>query len=161
MNSFPLAHVWIQARDSDSNRGICIAGGKILGMHAFVLGYRSPTLAIDMLPPFALSVLGFSPFMSTDIDYSTRSVSITVCNFWYRIKVWRKAPKEGGWFGLGSSFPEGHRGNSCTESFMATEVEVCERRGLWGWSEVAPERFEDASLEFAGGHFLDRGEKED
>jgi tocopherol cyclase len=161
-NSFPSSHIWIQARDPDSNRGICLAGGKILGMHAFILGYRSPTLDIDMLPPFALSILGIAPFMSTDIDYENRAATITVSNFWHRITVRAQAPKERGWFGLGSPFPEGHRRNFCTESFLAVvDVEVCESAGLWGWRRVASDRFEHASLEFAGGYFPDRGEKED
>ncbi|KAF2691050.1 hypothetical protein K458DRAFT_455332 [Lentithecium fluviatile CBS 122367] len=149
-NSFPSSHIWIQAHNADTNSGICLAGDKIMGMHAFILGYRSPSLSIDLLPPFALSCLGISPFMSTDIDYGNRAVSITVNNFWDRIQ-----------FGLGSPFLEGHMRNFCTESFLAVvEVEAFERR-LWSWKEVKRERFEGASLEFAGGYFPERVEKED
>jgi tocopherol cyclase len=159
-NSFPSAHVWVQARDPSSKRGICLAGGKLLGLDAFLLGYRSPNLTIDMAPPFALAALGISPFMSTDIDYSNRTVTITISNIWYRIKVQAQAPKEGGWFGLGCPFPEGHRKNYCTESYLAVvDVEVCQWSGLWAWKVVAQDRFENASLEFAGGYYPGRGEK--
>jgi tocopherol cyclase len=160
-NSFPESHVWIQAYDADADRGICVAGGKILGMQAFILGYRSPSRAIDVLPPFALSFFGISPFMSVDIDDDNRSMDITMSNFWYRVKVRAKAPTAYGWFGLGSPFPEGHKRNFCTESFVASvHVEVSER-SFWGWREAEKEQFEGASLEFAGGYFKDRGVKGD
>jgi hypothetical protein len=58
---------------------------------------QSPNPTIDMLRPFALSVLKFSLFMSTNINYGICSICIIVRNFWYRIKVQAKAPKEGGW----------------------------------------------------------------
>ncbi|KAF2255635.1 hypothetical protein BU26DRAFT_512602 [Trematosphaeria pertusa] len=159
-SSFPASHMWIQARDGENERGVCLAGGRILGMTAYMLGYRSRDLNVDFVPPFALAVLGFiSPFMSVDVDYANRAFEISVSNLFYRIDLKARAPKEGGWFGLGSPFPEGHRRNFCTESFL-TEVEVAVfRRGWWGWSEVRKERFENASLEFAGGYFPERGEK--
>lgn len=163
-SSFPSAHVWVQARDPHNQRGICLAGGKILGMHAFLLGYRSPSLNLDFLPPFALALpFSISPFMSHTVDYPTRTFSLAVSSFWYKLEVRAQAPKEGGWFGLGSPFPEGHRQNFCSESFLATvDVVVWERKTwwTWTWTEVRRERFEGASLEFAGEYFLRRGKGE-
>jgi tocopherol cyclase len=160
-NSFPAAHVWIQARDHESDTGICLAGGEILGMHAFILGYRSPSMNIDMLPPFALSVLGLSPFTSFNVDYANREFSIQVSNWWRKIVVRARAPREKGWFGLGAPFKEGHRTDFCTESFLATvEVEIYSKKGwLWGWVEERKQKFEGASLEFAGEWFEERGLK--
>ncbi|KAL5415380.1 hypothetical protein PMIN06_000312 [Paraphaeosphaeria minitans] len=168
-NSFPSAHTWVQVRDPSTARGITLAGGKILGMHAFLLGYRSPKLNLDITPPFALAVpipipllsWSIAPFMMHDIDYSSRSISLTVCNLSYKIEVRARAPKEGGWFGLGSPFPEGHRKNFCSESFLATVDVVVWERSVWRWTwrEVETARFESASLEFAGEYFPGRGEK--
>lgn len=159
-NSFPESHIWIQARDPTTSHSICLAGGKILGMQALILGYRSESVNLDFLPPFALSLLGVSPFMSFKVDYENRAVSISVSNFWQKINVRARAPKEEGWFGLGAPFPEGHRHNFCTESFLANvEVDIYERQGWWGWKQVQHDKFESASLEFAGGYFPGRGEK--
>ncbi|KAF2447469.1 hypothetical protein P171DRAFT_225838 [Karstenula rhodostoma CBS 690.94] len=168
-NSFPSAHTWAQARDPSTARGICLAGGKILGMHAFLLGYRSPKLNLDFAPPFALAGLipfpfvpwMISPFMTHVVDYASRAISLTVCSLFYKIEVRAQAPKEGGWFGLGSPFPEGHRKNFCSESFLATVDVVVWERSVWGWAWREAERatFEGASLEFAGEYFPARGDK--
>jgi tocopherol cyclase len=105
----------------------------------------------------------FSPFMDVDIDFPTRTFTLSVSNYWYKIDLRSQAPKEYGWFGLATPFPDGHRPNFCRESFLATmEVRVSERMGWWpwsGWRKVRTERFEGASLEFAGGYYPDRGEK--
>ncbi|KAL1607767.1 hypothetical protein SLS60_002703 [Paraconiothyrium brasiliense] len=166
-NSFPDAHVWIQARKHDSARSICLAGGEILGMHAFLLGYRSPSLSLDFQPPFALAIpipivsWMISPFMTHTVDYASRLFTITVSNLFYKIEVRAQAPKECGWFGLGSPFPEGHRKNFCSESFLAkVDVKVWERSmWSWAWRETSRERFEGGSLEFAGKYYPGRGEK--
>jgi len=161
-SSFPSAHVWVQARDPHSERGICLAGGRILGLDAFIVGYRSQDLNLDFLPPYAVSMAGLSPFMSVRIDYDERTFSISVSSFWHRIEIKARAPKGNGWFGLGSPFPEGHRRNFCTESFLAVvDVVVYERKKWWSWAwtELKRERFENASLEFVGEYFPDRGEK--
>lgn len=164
-NSFPSAHVWVQARDHAHSRGICLAGGKILGMKAFLLGYRSSTLDLDFLPPFALALpFAFSPFMNHTVDYRKRTFCLVVSNLWYKIYVRAQAPKDGGWFGLGSPFPEGHRKNFCSESFLAkVDVVIWERKTWWSpnWTEIRREQFMNASLEFAGEYFPGRGEKSD
>ncbi|KAF2120794.1 hypothetical protein BDV96DRAFT_609891 [Lophiotrema nucula] len=158
-SSFPSAHMWVQARDGD--RGICIAGGKILGMTAYMLGYRSSDLDLDIIPPYAISVMGLSPFMSVDVDWETRSFSLSVQSVWKKVVVRAKAPKDKEtWFGLGSPFPDGHRPNFCTESFLASvEVEVWERSWWGSWKQLRRENFENASLEYGGDLFPERGEK--
>lgn len=165
-NSFPDAHMWVQAWDANNSKGVCLAGGKILGQTAYMLGYRSPTLNLDFVPPFSVSYLNiFSPFMSVAMDYPSRTFALSVSNYFYKLDLKAHAPKEYGWFGLASPFPDGHRHNFCQESFLATiEVSVSERSGWMPWSawrEVRTERFEGASLEFAGGYYPERGEKEE
>jgi tocopherol cyclase len=164
--SFPESHMWVQASDEDGDggrRGVCLAGGKILGMTAYILGYRSPDLNIDFKPPFALAVLGMSPFMGVNVDWENRKFETSVAGLWRKIVIKAQAPKEKGWFGLGAPFKEGHRENFCTESFSAVvEVEVSERTWPWeAWREVRRERFEHGSLEFGGGYFPERGLKKD
>ncbi|KAF1968335.1 hypothetical protein BU23DRAFT_264079 [Bimuria novae-zelandiae CBS 107.79] len=162
-SSFPAAHVWVQARNNTGHTGICLAGGKILGMHAFLLGYRSPSLNLDFLPPFALALpFGIAPFMSCTVDYHARMFTLCISNFFYKLEVKALAPREGGWFDLGSPFSEGHRRNFCTESFLAgVDIVVWERRRWWSWTwtEIRRERFEGASVEFAGEYFPGRGKK--
>ncbi|KAL6703182.1 hypothetical protein ACN47E_010111 [Coniothyrium glycines] len=165
-NSFPDAHMWVQAWDAANNKGICLAGGSILYNTAYMLGYRSPDLDIDFIPPFSMSFLNLlSPFMSTKNDWSTRTFSISVSNYFYKLELKAQAPKEPGWFGLASPFPDGHRPNFCRESFIATiEAQVYERHRWWPWSawrQIRTERFEGASLEFAGGYYPERGESKE
>lgn len=163
-SSFPDAHMWVQAWDSSQKRGICLAGGKILGQTAYMLGYRSSDINIDFIPPFSVSYLNlFSPFMSVTNDWSTRTFTLSVSNYFYKIDLKAQAPKEPGWFGLASPFPDGHRKNFCRESFIAEiEARISVKEGWWPWStwrEVRSERFEGASLEFAGGYYPERGER--
>jgi tocopherol cyclase len=160
-NSFPSSHMWIQASNPSTETSICLAGGKILGLTAYLIGYRSPEVSLDFRPPFALAIFNnLSPFMTVGIDWENRTFHVTVSGFWKKLVLRAKAPKESGWFGLASPFVDGHRPNFCTESFLATiDVEVFER-GWWGsWREVRRERFENGSLEFGGEYYPERGEK--
>jgi tocopherol cyclase len=158
--------MWVQAWDANNNKGVCLAGGKILGQTAYMLGYRSPTLDLDFVPPFSVSYLNiFSPFMNVAIDWPTRSFNLSVSNYFYKLDLKAHAPKEPGWFGLACPFPDGHRANFCRESFLATiEVKVSERSGWMPWSawkEIKTDTFEGGSLEFAGSYYPERGEKKE
>lgn len=159
-NSFPSSHMWIQAHSPSTSSSICLAGGKILGMTAYLLGYRSADVNINFRPPLSLSVLGISPFMSVDVDWENRAFTASMSGLWRSIEVKASAPKDRGWFGLASPFADGHRSNFLTESFVAeVEVTVWERSWLGTWCEVKKEHFQDASLEFGGEYFPERGEK--
>jgi len=157
-NSFPSAHIWVQARDGD--RGFNLAGGQILGMTAYLMGYRNKTdkenVEIDFRPPFALKVFGWSPFMDVEPDWSNRAFHLDVCGWRQRLKVKCVAP-HGSFFGLSAPFSDGHRPNFLGQSFQATlEVEVFERRGWWWapkWESVRTDTFEGASLEFGGEYY--------
>lgn len=151
--SFPKAHIWMQARDSSHGTSFCAAGGEILGLNAFLLGYRSKDLNLDFKPPFALSVAGLSPFLSMDMDWEQRTVTLSISGPLRKIKIKAKAPK-GSFFTLSSPFPEGHRENYLAQSFRARiDVEIYERQRITSWKLLRQDHFEGAALEFGGGHY--------
>lgn len=157
-HSFPSAHMWLQARSDD--RGFCCAGGQILGLEAFLLGYRSKNLNVDFRPPFAVRVAGWSPFLSYSSDWEGRTFEASMQSFRQKLVVRASAPK-GSFFSLSSPFPEGHRENFLGQSFQATiEVEVYESGWFGPWRLVREDRFEDGSLEFGGGYYPPAGSKE-
>ena len=156
--SFPSAHMWVQCREG--NRGICCAGGKILGMEAFLLGYRSPDLNVDFRPPFALRFLGVGPFMSYNTDWENRSFELTLQSFRQRISVHAQAPK-GSFFPLSAPFPEGHRDNFLNESFQAKiSVKIYEASWIGPWRLVREDVFERGSLEFGGAFYPPAGSQD-
>ena len=153
--SFPSAHVWLQARKGD--KSFCCAGGQILGMEAFLLGYRSKGREVDFRPPFALRVAGLSPFLSYTPDWENRKFSLSVQSFRQKITVEARAPK-GTFFSLSAPFKEGHLPNQLGESFQATiRVKVWESGWVGEWALVEEEVFEGASLEFGAGYYPPRG----
>lgn len=150
-HSFPLAHMWLQARKGDT--GFCCAGGQILGMDAFLLGYRSEDLNLDFKPPFALRFAGLSPFMSYKSDWDNRSFELSVQSFNRKLSVKAVAP-QGTFFSLSSPFPEGHRENYLGQSFKATiEVKIYESTLFGPWNHLRTDVFEDGSLEFGGAYY--------
>lgn len=150
-HSFPKSHIWIQAREG--GRGFSCAGGQVLGMDAFLLGYRSKRHNIDFRPPFALGALGVSPFMSVKVNWEDRSFKLSVQSFRQKIVVHAKAPR-GTFFSLSSPFPDGHRENFLGESFKATlDIKVYESGFFSAWQLVHTDRFESAALEFGGGYY--------
>ncbi|KAF1356372.1 hypothetical protein BDV97DRAFT_386212 [Delphinella strobiligena] len=153
-SSFPSAHIWLQARDGP-NRGICIAGGQILGLEAYLLGYHSsdPKYSTTFRPPLAVKVAGLSLTMSVKSSWENRSFELSVQSWSRKIVVSAKAP-EGTFFGLSSPFADGHRENYLGQSFEATvNVKVYEASWLAPWGLVHEEVFERSSLEFGAGYY--------
>lgn len=156
--SFPSAHMWLQARDGDSS--FCCAGGQILGMEAFLLGYRSKDMNLDFKPPFALRLAGLSPFLSYRESWDDRTFELTVQNFTQKLVIKASAPRQT-FFSLTSPFPEGHRENYLGQSFNATfEVKIYESGWLSPWKLVREDTFSHASLEFGGGYYPHAGSKD-
>lgn len=157
-HSFPSAHMWLQARDG--SRGFCCAGGQILGMEAFLLGYRSADYNLDFRPPFATRIAGLSPFMSYTTDWENRRFELSVQSFRQKIVVKASAPR-GSFFSLSSPFPEGHRENFLGQSFQGTfDVEIWESGWFSAWRLVKEDHFEECSLEFGGGYYPPAGSLE-
>lgn len=153
--SFPSAHMWLQARNGE--KSFCCAGGQILGMEAFLLGYRSKGREVDFRPPFALRFAGLSPFLSYTTDWEDRKFSLSVQSFRQKITVEARAP-EGSFFSLSAPFKEGHLPNMLGQSFQATiRVKVWESGWVGSWTLVEEEVFEGGSLEFGAGYYPPRG----
>ena len=153
--SFPSAHIWVQCREGD--RGFCCAGGIILGMEAFLLGYRSADLSLDFRPPFALRFLGIGPLMSYQTDWDNRTFELSVQSFRQKITVHAQAPK-GSFFPLSSPFPDGHRSNFLGQSFQAKiEVRIYQSGWIGPWRLVREDVFERGSLEFGGAFYPPAG----
>jgi len=152
---FPSAHMWLQARDGE--RGFCCAGGQILGIEAFLLGYRSKDLNIDFRPPFAVRAAGIGPFMSYMTNWEDRSFELSIQSFRQKITVKAYAPK-GSFFPLHSPFPESHRENYLGQSFQAKfEIKIYESGWFGPWKLIREDSFEGASLEYGGGYYPPRG----
>ncbi len=153
--SFPSAHMWVQCRDGD--RGFCCAGGQILGMEAFLLGYRSKDLNFDFRPPFATRLAGLSPFMAYTTDWESRTFELSVQSFRRKITVKAVAPK-GTFFPLSPPFQDGHRENYLNQSFNAkVEIKIYESGWLSAWQLVGEDSFNGASLEFGAGYYPPAG----
>jgi hypothetical protein len=152
-NSFPKSHIWIQARKQ--NRYLCLAGGAVVpGVKAFLVGYRSEDLELDFKPPFAMQLLGVSPFISSRADWGSRTFQLDVRSFTTRLVVEATSPPDS-FFTLGAPFPEGHREHALGQSFRATaHLKIYHRPfPFMTWSELREEVFENASLEFGGAYF--------
>jgi len=153
-SSFPSAHIWIQASKGSPQsalsdkpyHNICLAGGKILGLQAYLLGYRSSTypvsssttrspsksiLELDMRPPIALNLFSLSPCLSVKPDFERRTFTLSTRDWWKRIDIHAHAPADT-FFPLSSPFPEGHRSNFLAESFQAT-IKVTVYEWTWGY----------------------------
>jgi len=164
--SFPTSHMWIQARRPDG-RGLCLAGGEILGMEAFLIGYRNKPAGVelDFRPPFALRIpllfgLGVGPFMSFAKDWNARTFEMSVAGLTNRLEVTASAPK-GTFYALSAPFDDGHRPNFLAQSMKATIKVVAYRRPwMWffgAWEKICEDTFEHGSLEFGGEYYPPRG----
>lgn len=163
-NDFPSSHIWMQARTGGQNgSGITLAGGKILGMQAFLVGYRNTdrNIAVDFRPPFALRALGLGPFMSYTVDWEGRTFSMTVQDLTRKLEIKASAPK-GTFYPLSSPYSSGHKENWLSQSLMAT-VNVKVSKSEWGlkpWEVICEEKFEKGALEFGGEFFPLRGSEQ-
>jgi hypothetical protein len=149
----------MQARDRE--RGFCCAGGRVFGMQAFLLGYRSKDINLDFQPPYALKLMGWSPFMSVETDWKNRTFSMSVQSAFRKLVVRAKAPHNS-FFSLSSPFPEGHRDNFLGQSFQATlEIEIFERSWTQTWKLLKVDHFKEAALEFGGEYYPLAGERKE
>ena len=164
-NSFPSAHHWVLGRNESNGNTISLAGGRTLGMDAYLIGYRNPKsgLEIDFRPPFALRFLGLAPFLSVRRDWEKRCFTIEASNLQWKLVVDVSAPKES-FFSLSEPFPEGFRKNWLAQSLDAVAgVQLWRRRWRrmgfagWEWVWVCGDVFERAGMEFGGEYYPDRG----
>lgn len=175
-NGFPSAHMWVQARETTREtspgreptnqailrhgRGICLAGGRTMGMDAYLIGYRNDDkgISVDFRPPFALGILGFAPFMTVTRNWEERSFTIIVQDWKQKLIVKAQAPASS-FFTLSAPTPQGFKTDSMAQSMEATvNVELLQRNMLGlGWTSVCTDEFKSASLEFGGDYFPGNG----
>ncbi|KAL9092761.1 MAG: hypothetical protein Q9159_000659 [Coniocarpon cinnabarinum] len=166
--SFPEAHHWILARKHippAPDAIVSLAGGRTLGLDAFIVGVRVPDkgINVDIRPPFSVSVLGFSPFLKVKRWWERRVVQVDTCDLFYRVRVEAMA-KPDSFFQLGEPFPEGVRSNWLVQSLNAlVKCHVYRRRwrvkkwSLWEWQLIGDETWNDGGLEFGGTYYPERG----
>ncbi len=159
--SFPKGYIWIQARSHENDSGFCCAGGKLLGTEPYLMGYRNKDYSLDFIPPYALMVFGYSPFMTTVRDFDKGLVKLSVQSFRRKMEITAKAPTDT-FFTLSAPLPEGHREAYCTQSFRAdVDVKVYESSWFGPWRLVREESFPASSLEFGGDYYPQAGKKID
>ncbi|KAF2842280.1 hypothetical protein M501DRAFT_927092 [Patellaria atrata CBS 101060] len=161
-SSFPEKHMWVQARAPDNSAFLCLAGGRLLGLDLYNIGFRSQTNHIDIRPPLCVGRGSLSLTTKTNVDWENRAFGIRVNGLWRSLEVNCSAPK-GTWFGITAPFGDGHRENFLAESWNARVEVVVKKRGLLGllmcggWKETERKVFENAALEFGGAFYGDVG----
>jgi len=132
-------------------------------MDAYLLGYRNKkaNLEIDFRPPFAIKVLGLSPFMSVNVDWESRAFWISIQDFRQKLTVHAYVDKDqwDTFFGLSAPFADGHRENFLAQSLRANlDVSVYKKTWLGSqWYKILDDHFEGAALEFGAGYYPLRG----
>ena len=164
---FPTAHMWVHAHDALRGRSLCLAGGRTMGVDAFLVGYRNSALNLDVSfrPPFSLKAFGVSPFMYPKVEWHNRSFLLSVSNMTHLISLWAMAPKES-FFCFSAPGRKGHKAKGMAQSLKAeVKVVVYERESIeWmralgvlvgrgKWKTVCEDVFEGAGLEFGGDYF--------
>lgn len=145
---------------SSNSSGICLAGGRTMGLNAFLLGYRNEALGleIDLRPPFAVGVplpflgVSVSPFLAFEVDWPSRRWSVDIAGWSWRVVVDASGPgssdhesrdtndsakgaaqdTENGWFTLSSPKPGGFEGQGMAQTTRGT-MRVRVLRRTWGW----------------------------
>ena len=149
--SFPNSYIWLQTRNHQKKKGLCLAGGSLIpGVQAYLVGYQGDrNLAMSYIP---FSVLGLSPTgLTTNISYPDRRFDIDIKGWFRRLKVTAQAPEDT-FFTFAAPLDTGHKPDYSVQSYgTRVEVEVMERSWPWqAWTRVEREVFESGALEFGG-----------
>jgi len=153
--SFPESYIWIQGRDHERGKGICIAGGSLFkGVQAYLVGYDDGRTQTTFTPPTSTSIFGISLGLTPQVSYPNRTIQLDLRGWFKRVRVTANAP-EGTFFTLSAPLDTGHSPDYATQSFAATiKVKSWSRSWPWmEWSSAGEEVFERGSLEFGGGFY--------
>lgn len=149
--SFPKSYNWLQARDHERGKGICLAGGSLIpGVEAWLVGYQGSHGRYLCFMPF--SIFGFTlSGLSTEVSYAKRLFSIDMKGWFRRLSVVATAPAET-FFNFAAPLNTGHAPNYCVQSYAThVKVEVAERWTPWSaWTVVEREEYKNGGLEFGG-----------
>lgn len=161
-NSFPRAHMWLQAHtpsefETQTGAHLCLAGGRVYSfLNAYLLMFRNSDFSIWLRPPLTLGLFGISPLLSTTIDWPNRRFTVMARSWGTRIEIEAQAPP-GSFFNLAAPFSQGHMPNALAQSLNAViEVRVWRKERWFGeWSLATTEVFQRAGLEFGGEYYGD------
>ncbi|KAL7273882.1 hypothetical protein RUND412_003243 [Rhizina undulata] len=163
--SFPRGWCWIQAFSSHASdeRSFALAGGKILGQKAYLLGYRSARVAFNFKPPYTIMPFAFpTPFIAESHDSKKGRFKLEVSNFSQRLMVDVEGPpNHEGYIALHCPLSDGHNKPYAYETFEAViRIQAFERRSLLTggqWQLIDEAIFEKAALEFGGDYSFMNG----
>lgn len=130
-----------------------LAGGKILGQRAYLLGYRSPQLKLSFRPLFTMMPFGLpTPFISEEMDAKAGTAHLDICSFTRRLVVDVRAPPDHeAWIPMTCPLSDGHGNHYGFESFEGVmRVKAYLRTWYGGWRFVEESVMENAALEFGG-----------
>ncbi|TDL24610.1 hypothetical protein BD410DRAFT_786129 [Rickenella mellea] len=168
---FPDSWTWMQAfsspdpapgrkhnpRSNPRITTLALAGGKILGIKAYMAVYRSATLQWDFAVPWTILLgrRGWSLTMKERIRSNSCGVDLDICTPTRRLVVQAQGSKDlKDWLHLDCPLFDGHGNVTARENFSACiSVEAHTRSVLkfWkGWHLVERTILTDAALEFGG-----------
>ncbi|KAA8906700.1 hypothetical protein FN846DRAFT_709644 [Sphaerosporella brunnea] len=153
---FPSGWTWLQGFSHDGRRCFSFAGGKILGLRAFLGGYRSERVCWDWHPLTGAVLLGGFGAMTEEVDSKMGRARFVVPAGWGRkVEVLVQASAEHeGWVGMRCPLREGHGNTFAYETFDGKVTVRALQRGWWwwfgGWKVVEETVFEHAAVEFGG-----------
>lgn len=158
--SFPRGWIWCQAFPSASSEGrsICLAGGTALpGVHAYLIGYRSPKVNWDFRPPYSMAIGPISPFLSVQIDSQHGTIRLATWTLKRKLCINITAPPDS-FFSISVPFKYGHQLGYAFESFQA-KVWIQAWYRMWPWDEYTciDEGYCGASLDGSGCAALEFG----
>ena len=141
--SFPPGWIWSQSFSSigtKQEKSLCIAGGSaLLGIQAYLVGYRSALLHWDFQPPFSMALWKLSPFMSVQHDSEAGTFSLTVRTFTRKLSIEVDTPNDS-FIGIACPYPDGHRPMHAFESFAGnTWIQAWGRKYPWQRWELLEE----------------------
>eukprot|EP01113_Clastostelium_recurvatum_P043893 TRINITY_DN7336_c0_g1_i4.p1 TRINITY_DN7336_c0_g1~~TRINITY_DN7336_c0_g1_i4.p1 ORF type:complete len:160 (+),score=26.14 TRINITY_DN7336_c0_g1_i4:84-563(+) len=153
--------IWSQAFSSDNTVRLALAGGEIMGLRAYLIGYRAPGVSWSFRPFTTLCVGGWSMGMTERHDREEGMLDLHVYGWRRKLVLHMKVPKDS-YMHLACPLATGHEPDYAVESFHASiSLEAYTRPGPWGsWRLVHTHTFENAALEFGGKYAHEQKTKE-
>ncbi|WWC73892.1 uncharacterized protein I206_107864 [Kwoniella pini CBS 10737] len=157
--SFPKSYIWMQVRNENKNKGLCLAGGSLIpGVQAYLVGYQGNSF-ISFMPPTSTSILGLSMGLYSNIISSKGIIDIDILGWFKRLKITGRCDPST-YFSFAAPLAGGHVPDYTVQSYASNiTVQVYERSWPWSeWKLIEKEDFTQGGMEF-GGDFYERHEE--